>query len=51
MVTSELIKAASRLRDDVDLIGDRLVNEGTIDCVYNPLIYAWEPHKAFIQLG
>jgi single-strand selective monofunctional uracil DNA glycosylase len=51
MVTSELIKAASRLRDDVDLIGDRLVKEGTVDCVYNPLIYAWEPHKAFIELG
>lgn len=51
MITNELIQAASKLRDDVDIIGDRLVKEGTVDCVYNPLIYAWEPHKAFIQLG
>lgn len=51
MVIEELIRAAARLRDDVDLIGQKLVDDGKIDCVYNPLIYAWEPHKAFIELG
>ena len=28
MITNELIQAASKLRDDVDIIGDRLVKEG-----------------------
>jgi single-strand selective monofunctional uracil DNA glycosylase len=51
MTTELLIGAASRLRDDTDKIGDRLVAEGTVDCIYNPLIYAWEIHKAFIELG
>jgi single-strand selective monofunctional uracil DNA glycosylase len=51
MTINALIEAASKLRDEVDLIGDRLVLEGTVDCVYNPLMYAWEPHKAFIELG
>jgi len=51
MITNALIEAASKLRDEVDLIGDKLVLEGTVDCVYNPLMYAWEPHKAFIKLG
>lgn len=51
MVIEELTQAAARLRDDVDLIGKKLVDDGKIDCVYNPLIYAWEPHKAFIKLG
>ncbi len=51
MVIEELTQAAARLRDDVDLIGKKLVDDGKIDCVYNPLIYAWEPHKAFIELG
>ena len=51
MTINALIQAASKLRDEVDLIGDWLVREGTVDCVYNPLMYAWEPHKAFIELG
>jgi len=51
MVIEELIQAAARLRDDVDIIGQYLIQDEKIDCVYNPLIYAWEPHKAFIELG
>jgi len=51
MVIEELIQAAARLRDDVDIIGQNLIQDEKIDCVYNPLIYAWEPHKAFIELG
>ena len=51
MEINALIEAASRLRDDVDPIGDKLVIEGSVDCVYNPLMYAWVIHKAFIELG
>ena len=51
MVTDELITVAENLRDDVEKLGIMLEKEGLIDCVYNPLIYAWEPHKAFIELG
>ena len=51
MVIEELIQAAARLRDDVDKIGQNLIQDEKIDYVYNPLIYAWEPHKAFIELG
>ncbi len=51
MVTDELITAAENLRDNVEKLGIMLEKEGLIDCVYNPLIYAWEPHKAFIELG
>jgi single-strand selective monofunctional uracil DNA glycosylase len=51
MVIEELIQAAARLRDDVDIIGQYLIQDEKIDCIYNPLIYAWEPHKAFIELG
>ena len=51
MEINALIEAASRLRDDVDPIGDKLVIEGSVDCVYNPLMYAWDIHKAFIELG
>ena len=51
MKTDLLIDAAARLRDDTDRIGERLVAEGTVDCIYNPLIYAWNIHKEFIELG
>ena len=45
---SELIAAASRLRDDSQSIARRMVSEGVADLVYNPLDYAWEVHKEFI---
>lgn len=46
-----LIRAASDLRDDAEVIGRRLESEGVADCVYNPLVYAWEIHEAFIRLS
>ena len=51
MITDKLITAAERLRDEVDPLGNMLVEQGLVDYSYNPLIYAWKPHKAFIQLG
>ena len=51
MITDELIIAAENLRDRVDPLGDLLVKKGLVDYSYNPLMYAWEPHKAFIELG
>ena len=51
MITDELIIAAENLRDRVDSLGDLLVKKGLVDYSYNPLMYAWEPHKAFIELG
>lgn len=51
MVIDELIMAAENLRDGVEPLGNLLVENGLVDYSYNPLIYAWEPHKAFIELG
>ena len=51
MITNKLITAAERLRDGVGPLGDVLVKQGLVDYSYNPLVYAWKPHKAFIQLG
>ena len=51
MVTDELITAAENLEIMLKKLGIMLEKEGLDDCVYNPLIYAWEPHKAFIELG
>ena len=51
MITDKLITAAEKLRDEVDPLGDMLVKQGLVDYSYNPLVYAWEPHKAFIELG
>jgi single-strand selective monofunctional uracil DNA glycosylase len=51
MVINELILAAENLRDEVEPLGNLLVENGLVDYSYNPLIYAWEPHKAFIELG
>ena len=51
MITDKLITAAEKLRDGVDPLGDMLVKQGLVDYSYNPLVYAWEPHKAFIELG
>jgi len=44
-----LIRAASGLRDDAEVIARRLESEGVADCVYNPLMYAWEVHEEFIR--
>ena len=28
-----------------------LVKEGSVDCVYNPLMYAWDVHKRYIEIS
>ena len=48
---AELILAAARLRDDTEDLARRMESEGVADCVYNPLMYAWEIHEEFIRLS
>jgi len=48
-VIESLIRAASGLRDDAQAIARRLESDGVADCVYNPLMYAWEVHEEFIR--
>ena len=47
----ELIRAAAGLRDDVEEFARRLEAEGVADCVYNPLMYAWDIHAEFIRIS
>ena len=49
MVVERLIEAASRLRDDVGPLGEKLVEEGRIDVCYNPLNYAWNVHEEYLR--
>ncbi len=51
MITESLINSSHNLSRDLQPMSNLLLKEGFIDYVYNPLIYAWEPHKAFIELG
>ena len=51
MSVEKLLQVASRLRDDVDVIGRELTNQGTVDYVYNPLSYAWDVHKRYIEIS
>tara|TARA_Y100000768_G_scaffold372124_1_gene339495 strand:+ start:524 stop:1255 length:732 start_codon:yes stop_codon:yes gene_type:complete len=51
MSAEKLLQVASRLRDDVDIIGRELTIRGTVDCVYNPLEYAWDVHKRYIEIS
>ena len=51
MSIERLLGSASRLRDDADELGSILVEEGSVDCVYNPLKYAWDIHKRYIQIA
>lgn len=46
-----LLRSASRLRDDTDVLGRKLTIEGSVDCVYNPLVYAWDVHKRYIEIS
>ena len=46
-----MIETSSKLRDDVEKFADSLVKEGSVDAVYNPLAYAWEPHRAYLELA
>ena len=49
MTVERMIEASSTLRDDVESFADSLVKEGSVDVVYNPLAYAWEPHRAYLE--
>ncbi len=51
MIVERMIEASSKLRDDVGKFADSLVKEGSVDAVYNPLAYAWEPHRAYLELA
>ena len=51
MIVERMIEASSKLRDDVEKFADYLVKEGSVDAVYNPLAYAWEPHRAYLELA
>lgn len=51
MIVERIIEASSKLRDDVEKFADSLVKEGSVDAVYNPLAYAWEPHRAYLELA
>ena len=51
MIVERMIEASSKLRDDVEKFADSLVKEDSVDAVYNPLAYAWEPHRAYLELA
>ena len=51
MVVTQMVEASARLRDDVETFANALVAEGSVDAVYNPLAYAWEPHRAFVEMA
>ena len=51
MIVERMIRASSTLRDDVESFADSLVEEGSVDAVYNPLAYAWKPHRAYLELA
>ncbi len=45
MPASPLVTLAAKLRDAVD----RLAFAPPVDCTYNPLRYAWAPHRAYLE--
>ena len=51
MAVKLLIKSAIRLKEDVEKFADKMILERSVEAIYNPLTYAWKPHKAFIELG
>ena len=51
MIVERMIEASLKLREDVEKFADGLVKEGSVDAVYNPLAYAWEPHRAYLELA
>ena len=48
---AELSRAAAGLRDDAEELARRMESEGVADCVYNPLMYAWDIHEEFIRVS
>ncbi len=51
MTVDDLLACASSLRDDSEKYARELVKEGSVDCVYNPLMYAWDVHKKYIEIA
>ncbi|MBK70592.1 MAG: single-stranded DNA-binding protein [Euryarchaeota archaeon] len=51
MAVDDLLVCASALRDDSEKYARELVREGSVDCVYNPLMYAWDVHKKYIEIA
>ena len=51
MIVERMIETSLKLSDDVEKFADSLVKEGSVDAVYNPLAYAWEPHRAYLELA
>tara|TARA_Y100001970_G_scaffold113571_1_gene141630 strand:- start:701 stop:1432 length:732 start_codon:yes stop_codon:yes gene_type:complete len=51
MTVDDLLACASSLRDDSEKYSRELVKEGSVDCVYNPLVYAWDVHKKYIEIA
>ena len=37
MLAGRIIGATAKLRDDMEIFADRLMSDGIVDCVYNPL--------------
>ena len=48
---ANLIKLAAQLRDQCDSYAQTLLEEGAADYIYNPLYYAWDVHKAYVNLA
>ena len=44
-IATQLISAAAQLRDVVD----PLTFSAPVTHVYNPLVYAWEPHERYLS--
>ena len=49
MLAGRIIGATAKLRDDMEIFADRLMSDGIVDCVYNPLAYAWDVHVAYLE--
>ena len=49
-VVEGLVSAAENLRDHSTSVAQQLLmSKGPVAWIYNPLEYAWEPHKAYLE--
>ena len=51
MSSELLIEAAASLRDDVDEIASEITSDGLAETIYNPLMYAWKIHEAYLRIA
>ena len=51
MPVDELIRVASSLRDDTGELAPAIVAEGYAECIYNPLLYAWDVHEEYLRMS